>query len=159
VEEKVTNDNGFGAFYNAQGYSAGNIIIKGTSKNRLFLEVPLQFLALWATKRAFLSGKSLKTSVFRDSLNLKMYWISLPFAHHPHHPHRNAETCKRSYQAVDDVGGNAGQYFRKAFLRLYAFGAAGVDKFMVFFNCIYFIYNFINVYVVIIHQKSLSNIF
>jgi hypothetical protein len=40
----------------------------GTSKNRLFLEVPLQFLALWAVKRAFLSGKSLKTEVFRDSL-------------------------------------------------------------------------------------------
>jgi hypothetical protein len=40
---------------------------QGTSKNRLFSEVPLQFLALWATKRAFLSGKSLKTEVFRDS--------------------------------------------------------------------------------------------
>jgi hypothetical protein len=34
----------------------------------LFLEVPLQFLALWAAKRAFFSGKSLKTEVFRDSL-------------------------------------------------------------------------------------------
>jgi hypothetical protein len=34
----------------------------------LFLEIPLQFLALWAAKRAFLSGKSLKTEVFRDSL-------------------------------------------------------------------------------------------
>jgi hypothetical protein len=39
----------------------------GISKNRLFLEIPLQFLALWAAKRAFLSGKSLKTEVFRDS--------------------------------------------------------------------------------------------
>jgi hypothetical protein len=35
----------------------------------LFLEVPLQFLALWAAKRAFFSGKSLKTEVFRDSLH------------------------------------------------------------------------------------------
>jgi hypothetical protein len=42
--------------------------IVGTSKNRLFSEVPLQFLALWAAKRALLSGKSLKTEVFRDSL-------------------------------------------------------------------------------------------
>ncbi|MDR2701301.1 MAG: HEPN domain-containing protein [Spirochaetaceae bacterium] len=42
--------------------------IMGTSKNRLFLEVPLQFLALWAAKRAFFNGKSLKTEVFRDSL-------------------------------------------------------------------------------------------
>jgi hypothetical protein len=39
----------------------------GTTKNRLFLVVPLQFLALWAAKHAFLSGKSLKTKVFRDS--------------------------------------------------------------------------------------------
>jgi hypothetical protein len=39
----------------------------GTSKNRLFLDVPLQFLALWTAKHAFLSGKSLKTEVFRDS--------------------------------------------------------------------------------------------
>jgi len=36
----------------------------------LFLEVPLQFFALWAAKRAFLSGKSLKTEVFKDSFQL-----------------------------------------------------------------------------------------
>jgi hypothetical protein len=39
----------------------------GISKNRLFLEIPLQFLALWAAKRAFFRGKSLKTEVFKDS--------------------------------------------------------------------------------------------
>jgi hypothetical protein len=44
--------------------------LSGTSKNRLFLDVPLQFLALWAAKRAFFSGKSLKTEVFRDSLSI-----------------------------------------------------------------------------------------
>jgi hypothetical protein len=44
----------------------------------LFLEVPLQFLALWATKRAFLSGKSLKTEVFRDSLYKKAVFGVFP---------------------------------------------------------------------------------
>jgi hypothetical protein len=37
----------------------------------LFSEVPLRFLALRAAKRAFLSGSSLKTEVFRDALNFK----------------------------------------------------------------------------------------
>jgi hypothetical protein len=43
-------------------------LIVGTSKNRLLSEVPLRFLALRAAKRAFLSGSSLKTEVFRDAL-------------------------------------------------------------------------------------------
>jgi hypothetical protein len=38
----------------------------GTSKNLLFLEVPLQFLAFQAAKHAFHSGSSPKTEVFRD---------------------------------------------------------------------------------------------
>jgi uncharacterized protein (DUF3820 family) len=38
----------------------------GTSKNRLFLEVPLQFLALWAAKRAFFSGKLSKKLKFLE---------------------------------------------------------------------------------------------
>jgi len=40
----------------------------GTSKNRLFFSVPLQFLAFQAAKHAFQSGSSLKTEVFRDVL-------------------------------------------------------------------------------------------
>jgi hypothetical protein len=46
---------------------------KGTSKNRLFSEVPVRFLALWAAKHAFLSGSSLKTEVFRDAQKKKAY--------------------------------------------------------------------------------------
>ena len=42
--------------------------IMGTSKNRLFFSVPLQFLAFQAAKRAFQSGSSPKTEVFRDAL-------------------------------------------------------------------------------------------
>ncbi|MDR2516745.1 MAG: hypothetical protein LBC88_05115, partial [Spirochaetaceae bacterium] len=49
------------AAYTCRGY------YMGTSKNRLFSEVPLRFLALWAAKHAFLSGSSLKTEVFRDA--------------------------------------------------------------------------------------------
>ncbi|MDR2700927.1 MAG: hypothetical protein LBB72_00685 [Spirochaetaceae bacterium] len=44
--------------------------LSGTSKKQLFLDVPLQFLTLWAAKYAFFSGKSLKTEVFRDSLSV-----------------------------------------------------------------------------------------
>jgi hypothetical protein len=51
--------------------AAGLAIVRknhmGTSKNRLFSEVPLRFLALRAAKHAFLSGSSLKTEVFRDA--------------------------------------------------------------------------------------------
>jgi hypothetical protein len=43
----------------------------------LFLEVPLQFLALWAAKRAFFSGKSLKTEVFRDSLKQNIPYFAV----------------------------------------------------------------------------------
>jgi hypothetical protein len=53
-------------YCNREGYSG--LLLKGTSKNWLFSEVPLRFLALWAAKHAFLSGSSLKTEVFRDAL-------------------------------------------------------------------------------------------
>jgi len=43
-------------------------LIMGTSKNRLFFSVPLQFFAFQAAKRAFQSGLSLKTEVFRGAL-------------------------------------------------------------------------------------------
>jgi len=59
--------------------SAGSYLLVGTSKNRLFLEVPLQFLAFQATKHTFQSGSSLKTEVFRDVFVL-IFAIFIQFA-------------------------------------------------------------------------------